>query len=78
VTVRQLLRFQLTPLDGHQSSIEASAAQYQYHIKVVPTLYEKLSGSVIDTEQVKNTAPEFNDDTLATLLTSPLTAVFSD
>lgn len=42
---------QLCPLDGVSSEPTEHAAMYQHYIKVVPTIYENLDGSVIDSNQ---------------------------
>jgi hypothetical protein len=43
---------QVSPLDGLTSAPQKDAASFQYHIKVVPTLYEPLGGrAAIDSQQ---------------------------
>lgn len=42
---------QVRPLDGHESGVRESAAMYQYHLKIVPTLYEPLAGAVFESNQ---------------------------
>ena len=39
------------PMNGHACPHTEGIAMYQYHIKVVPTVYESLSGRVMDTNQ---------------------------
>jgi hypothetical protein len=50
---------QVSPLDGHFAPPlrggAAGVAMYQYHLKVVPTLYERLGGRVLDSEQFSAT-----------------------
>ncbi len=42
---------QVSPLDGVVSTQVPSTASYQYHIKVVPTLFEYLYGTTVDSQQ---------------------------
>lgn len=47
---------QTFPLDATTSPFpKGGLVQYQYHIKVVPTLYERLSGQIIDSHQFSAT-----------------------
>ena len=39
------------PMDAHTSPHTETVAMYQYHVKVVPTVYESLSGQLMDTNQ---------------------------
>ena len=39
------------PLNGHTATHTEAIAMYQYHVKVVPTVYESLSWRVMDTNQ---------------------------
>jgi hypothetical protein len=41
---------QVLPLDGVDSAPSATSASWTYHIKVVPTLYEYLYGSLVDSQ----------------------------
>jgi hypothetical protein len=42
---------QASPLEGATTLPARGAAAYQYHLRVVPTMYETLSGRVIDSRQ---------------------------
>lgn len=46
---------QLRPLDGLVQPAPVAGTQFQYHIKVVPTTYEYLSGYVVDSQQISVT-----------------------
>jgi hypothetical protein len=46
---------QLRPLDGLVQPAAVQGTQFQYHIKVVPTSYEYLSGYVVDSQQISVT-----------------------
>jgi hypothetical protein len=46
---------QLCPLDGVSSEPTEHAAMYQHYIKVVPTVYEFLDGSITDSNQFSAT-----------------------
>jgi hypothetical protein len=42
---------QVSPLDGTASAPTARSAGFQYHLRVVPTIYEHLGGRVTDSRQ---------------------------
>ena len=42
---------QVSPLDGVSSAATEAPAAFQYHLRVVPTVYESLSGLPIDSRQ---------------------------
>jgi hypothetical protein len=42
---------QVSPLDGTTSAPTARSAGYQYHLRVVPTVYEHLGGRATDSRQ---------------------------
>ena len=46
---------QVAPLDGHTPRAPAKVAMVQYHLTVVPTLYERLDGSKLDSDQFSAT-----------------------
>ena len=47
---------QVTPLDKHTVVAPAThVAMYQYHLKVVPTIYERLNGAKLDSDQFSAT-----------------------
>ncbi|EDV23295.1 uncharacterized protein TRIADDRAFT_37998 [Trichoplax adhaerens] len=41
----------INPLDGHRMSSDQDSAMYQYFIKVVPTVYKKLKGEEVKSNQ---------------------------
>ena len=46
---------QLQPLDGHASAVTQGPAMFQYHVKIVPTLFEPLGGRLVDSNQFSAT-----------------------
>ena len=42
---------QLSPLNGVSSEPTERPAMYQHYIKVVPTVYEQLDGTIVDSNQ---------------------------
>jgi hypothetical protein len=41
----------INPLDGVEKTSDVGSAMYQYFVKIVPTIYESLDGTVINTNQ---------------------------
>lgn len=42
---------QVSPLDGVVTPPQPSTAAFQYHLRVVPTLYQYLYGTMVDSQQ---------------------------
>jgi Endoplasmic reticulum vesicle transporter/Endoplasmic Reticulum-Golgi Intermediate Compartment (ERGIC) len=59
---------QWAPLDGVTGRADKAGTQFQYHLKVVPTLYEYIRGKVVDSQQFSSTdfthAPEMTEGVL--------------
>ena len=46
---------QVRPLDGHASQMVTGPSMFQYHVKIVPTLFEALGSSLVDSNQFSAT-----------------------
>lgn len=46
---------QVRPLDGHEAAVKENPAMYQYHVKIVPTLFEPIRGALVDSNQFSAT-----------------------